>query len=126
MPKPVAPVLRPLESHSHSAFIESEVTKSSIMSTNKIRTYVLTGSVAAITATGAWYGAGLKTRQEFKQEQQTIREYPITEKIESLEATKRKLLQQRAELQGKIDKLTSKTTNVDEQATAKTSLPRGR
>lgn len=35
--------------------------------TNSIRTYVLTASVAAITATGAWYGAGLKTRQEYKQ-----------------------------------------------------------
>lgn len=34
-------------------------------STNKFRTYVLTGSVAAITATGAWYGAGMKTRREY-------------------------------------------------------------
>lgn len=34
---------------------------------NPIRTYVLTGAVAAITATGAWYGAGVKSRQEYKQ-----------------------------------------------------------
>jgi len=34
---------------------------------NKFRTYALTGSFAAITATGAWYGAGLKTRQEYSQ-----------------------------------------------------------
>ena len=34
---------------------------------SKIRPYILTASVAAITATGAWYGAGLKARQEFKQ-----------------------------------------------------------
>lgn len=32
-----------------------------------VRRFVMTGSVAAITATGAWYGAGLKTQQEFKQ-----------------------------------------------------------
>ena len=37
------------------------------MASSKPRVYILTGAVAAITATGAWYGAGLKTRQEFKQ-----------------------------------------------------------
>lgn len=37
------------------------------MAPNKARLYALTGAVAAITATGTWYGAGLKTRQEIKQ-----------------------------------------------------------
>lgn len=32
----------------------------------KIRRIIMTVSVAAITATGAWYGAGLKTKQEIK------------------------------------------------------------
>ena len=32
----------------------------------KARTVILTASIAMITATGAWYGAGLKTRQELK------------------------------------------------------------
>jgi hypothetical protein len=36
----------------------------SALTTKSLRRYVLTGSVAAITATGAWYGAGLKTQQE--------------------------------------------------------------
>lgn len=36
-------------------------------SSSNVRRFVLTASIAAITATGAWYGAGLKTRQEFKQ-----------------------------------------------------------
>ena len=36
-------------------------------STQNIRRYVMTASVAAITATGAWYGAGLKFRREVKQ-----------------------------------------------------------
>ncbi|KAI9838981.1 MAG: hypothetical protein M1819_004189 [Sarea resinae] len=31
------------------------------------RVVILTASIAAITATGAWYGAGLKTQQEYKQ-----------------------------------------------------------
>lgn len=34
---------------------------------NPLRTYVITGAVAAITATGAWYGAGLKAQHEHKQ-----------------------------------------------------------
>ena len=33
----------------------------------KIRRIIMTASIAAITATGAWYGAGLKTKQEIKQ-----------------------------------------------------------
>lgn len=37
------------------------------MATNKVRLYALTGAVAAITATGAWYGAGLNMRQELKE-----------------------------------------------------------
>ena len=40
---------------------------------NPLRTYVLTGAVAAITATGAWYGAGLKYRQEYKQVRRLLR-----------------------------------------------------
>ena len=35
----------------------------------KVRLYVVTASVTAITVTGAWYGAGLKMRQEYKQVQ---------------------------------------------------------
>jgi hypothetical protein len=31
------------------------------------RRFVLTGSIAAVTATGAWYGAGLKMKQDIKQ-----------------------------------------------------------
>jgi hypothetical protein len=33
----------------------------------KIRRIVWTAAIASITATGAWYGAGLKTRSELKQ-----------------------------------------------------------
>lgn len=37
------------------------------MSQQKIQRMVWTGAIAAVTATGAWYGAGLKTRQEIEQ-----------------------------------------------------------
>jgi predicted secreted protein len=50
-----------------SEHILSVSNQHSIMSnpnTAKLRRIVLTGSIAAITATGAWYGAGLKVQQE--------------------------------------------------------------
>lgn len=33
----------------------------------KIRRIILTGAITAITVTGAWYGAGLKTKSEINQ-----------------------------------------------------------
>jgi hypothetical protein len=33
----------------------------------KIRRIVWTGAIASVTATGAWYGAGLKTKSELNQ-----------------------------------------------------------
>jgi hypothetical protein len=38
----------------------------------KIRRIVWTGAVASVTATGAWYGAGLKTQQEMKEVRITL------------------------------------------------------
>jgi hypothetical protein len=32
-----------------------------------IRRFVWTGAIASVTATGAWYGAGLKTQKEIKE-----------------------------------------------------------
>lgn len=51
-------------------FIGDELTDQRAMpaaSVQTVRRYALTASVAAITATGAWYGAGLKSQQEFAQ-----------------------------------------------------------
>jgi hypothetical protein len=33
----------------------------------KIRRFVWTGAISAVTAMGAWYGAGLKTQSEIKE-----------------------------------------------------------
>ena len=44
------------------------------MSNNaKIRTIILAAGVTAITVTGAWYGAGLKIKQEYKQVRNILR-----------------------------------------------------
>ncbi|KAF2212442.1 hypothetical protein CERZMDRAFT_17396, partial [Cercospora zeae-maydis SCOH1-5] len=72
------------------------------------RIYALTGSVAAITATGAWYGAGLNMRQEYKQEIQKASEATPTEKLAQLETMRAQLQRTKDELQAKIDKLHGK------------------
>ena len=48
------------------------------MSNNpKVRTAFLAAAVTAITVTGAWYGAGLKIKQDFKQVRNILRPKPI-------------------------------------------------
>ena len=39
----------------------------------KARTIILTAGVTATAVTGAWYGAGLKTKQEIKQVRMILR-----------------------------------------------------
>jgi hypothetical protein len=51
----------------HSLRLSYIKTAMSGPSTASVRRVVLTGSIAAITAVGTWYGAGLKTEQERKQ-----------------------------------------------------------
>ena len=101
---------------------------------NKFRTYALTGSVAAITATGAWYGAGLKTRQEVKrvdtacrthgpntdfqyQGRSNVLEATAAERVQQMETARARLLQRRVELHAKIDRLTNKV-NAEDHADA--------
>ncbi|KXL50394.1 hypothetical protein M433DRAFT_2097 [Acidomyces richmondensis BFW] len=84
-------------------------------SPNPFRIYILTASVAAITATGAWYGAGLKTRQEFRRDRRTILETSPAKRIEEMEAFKALLLQRKAELQAKIDHLAARNAKKMDQ-----------
>ncbi|KAK3690588.1 hypothetical protein LTR37_019084 [Vermiconidia calcicola] len=88
----------------------------SSVSSQSIRRYILTASVTAITVTGAWYGAGLKSRQEFKKEKTAALEATPAQKIEQLESTKFRLLQQKADLQTKIDRLSAKTNTTSGDA----------
>jgi hypothetical protein len=96
-------------------------------STASIRRIVLTGSIAAITATGTWYGAGLKTQQErnqvrhcgllalykhlayVKQDKQATLESAASDQLAQMEALRGQLAHRRDELQAKIDQLTTKT-----------------
>ncbi|KAF2717023.1 hypothetical protein K431DRAFT_211795, partial [Polychaeton citri CBS 116435] len=74
-----------------------------------VRRWVLTISVATITATAAWYGAGLKYRQEFSQEHRKLVEASSLEKVQQLEKMRTKLVRQRSELQSKVDRLLAKS-----------------
>ncbi|KAM0709417.1 hypothetical protein Q7P35_003455 [Cladosporium inversicolor] len=78
-------------------------------STASVRRVVLTGAVAAITATGTWYGAGLKTQQERNQDKKTTLEAAATDQLAQMEALRAQLVNRRDELQAKIDQLTTKT-----------------
>ncbi|EON68767.1 hypothetical protein W97_08025 [Coniosporium apollinis CBS 100218] len=71
----------------------------------QIRRLVMTGAVAAVTVTGAWYGAGLKTRQEFKQERKVVLEASPEERISQLENARARLVTRRTELEKKISEL---------------------
>ncbi|KAI6788772.1 hypothetical protein KC325_g8994 [Hortaea werneckii] len=87
-------------------------------SSNPVRTWILTGSVAAITATGAWYGAGLKTRQEYNQERGVRLQATPAERIEQMEIAKT-----RAEL----DPVVAATSNLHlDQGTASGSANHSR
>lgn len=75
------------------------------MASQQTRRIVWTGSIAAITATGAWYGAGLKIKSEHKQEVQRRREASPTEKIAQLEESRGALVAKRLGLEKKIHEL---------------------
>ncbi|KAI4727569.1 hypothetical protein E4T49_04633 [Aureobasidium sp. EXF-10728] len=69
------------------------------------RRFVLTGSIAAVTATGAWYGAGLKMKQDIKQEQQKAAEATPLQQITELETYRANLVQKKIMLDKKIEEL---------------------
>ncbi|KAI9760586.1 MAG: hypothetical protein M4579_001555 [Chaenotheca gracillima] len=75
------------------------------------RRYVLTGSVAAVVMTGTWYGAGLKTQQEYKQERQEIHEAPVEARIAQLEGHRARMITKRTMLEKKLADLRGKRKN---------------
>ncbi|KAI9845611.1 MAG: hypothetical protein M1838_001671 [Thelocarpon superellum] len=68
----------------------------------QIRRIVLTASVASIVVTGAWYGAGLKTRQEVAVVSKTRAELSRTDRLAQLEEKRRHFLKQKADIDQKI------------------------
>jgi len=82
------------------------------MSQQQVRRIVWTGSIAAITATGAWYGAGLKTKQEIKDVVQKQREASPAEKIAQLEEHRGGLVAKRIGLERKIAELEARANGA--------------
>lgn len=68
----------------------------------------MTGGITAVTVTGALYGAGLKTKQEYKQEKKKLLEATPEEKIAQLETTRTELLTKKSELERKITALAAR------------------
>ncbi|RYP16665.1 hypothetical protein DL765_004985 [Monosporascus sp. GIB2] len=63
---------------------------------------IWTGAFAAVTIVGAIYGAGLKTKQEYKAEKKQIAEASIEERIAGLEQRRSALVSQRIPLENKL------------------------
>ncbi|KAI9788852.1 MAG: hypothetical protein M1816_006516 [Peltula sp. TS41687] len=72
---------------------------------SKVRGIILAASAATIVATGAFYGAGLKTQTERKHEQRIQMEATPAERIAHLEQRKGILVAKRNGLQKKIDEI---------------------
>ncbi|MCJ1314882.1 hypothetical protein MMC15_000196 [Xylographa vitiligo] len=81
----------------------------------KARRVILTASVAAITATGAWYGAGLKAHQERKQEVVAVRESTPAERIAMLESTRGQLIAKKIGLERKIQELEKRRSGMSRE-----------
>ncbi|KAI4190590.1 MAG: hypothetical protein L6R41_000683 [Letrouitia leprolyta] len=79
----------------------------------KYRTAIITGAVAAVTATGAWYGADLKTSQEARKELKKRREAPTQEMLSHLENTRNRLVAKKTSLEKKIAELEKKRHLAD-------------
>ncbi|CAD6572277.1 MAG: hypothetical protein ASARMPRED_005219 [Alectoria sarmentosa] len=71
----------------------------------RARTVILTAGVTATAITGAWYGAGLKTKQEIKQQVKSRAEATPADKIAYLEQTRSGLMSKKIGLEHKISQL---------------------
>lgn len=71
----------------------------------KIQRIIWTGAIASITATGAWYGAGLRTSGQIKKQIVKQREATPAEKIALLEEQRGALIAKKLGLEKKIKEL---------------------
>ncbi|OCL04212.1 hypothetical protein AOQ84DRAFT_301318 [Glonium stellatum] len=81
----------------------------------KIRRFVMTGAVFAITVTGALYGAGLKTQQEFKKEKKVLLQATPEERIAQLESARERLMTKKLEMERKIADVTARRIARDQK-----------
>ncbi|MCJ1456024.1 hypothetical protein MMC28_006381 [Mycoblastus sanguinarius] len=82
---------------------------------SKTRTVILTASTAALAVTGAWYGAGLKTKQEIKKIQKVKARGEVTpaQKIAYLEQTRSGLMAKKTGLEEKIAQLEARSSRKE-------------
>ncbi|PSN69004.1 hypothetical protein BS50DRAFT_632829 [Corynespora cassiicola Philippines] len=73
-----------------------------------VRRWILTGAITAITVTGAIYGAGLKSKQEFKQERKRVLEATPEDMIAQLQVARSELVNKKSELERKIARFTER------------------
>ncbi|KAF2798536.1 hypothetical protein K505DRAFT_357457 [Melanomma pulvis-pyrius CBS 109.77] len=79
-----------------------------MVSPQAVRRGILTASITIITATGAIYGAGLKSNHELKQERKRRQEATPEDMITQLEAVRSNLVREKTELEIKIAKFTAR------------------
>ncbi|KAF2203859.1 hypothetical protein GQ43DRAFT_365913 [Delitschia confertaspora ATCC 74209] len=86
-----------------------------MVTTQTVRRWILTGSITAITVTGAIYGAQLKTRQELRQEKKKILEAGPEEQIAQLEGARSELITKKNELERKIATVSARRIAREQQ-----------
>jgi hypothetical protein len=79
-----------------------------MVSPQVVRRWLWTGGITAVTITGTLYGAGLKTKREFKQEKRKLLEAPPEEQIVQLETARSELIAKKNELERKITALSAR------------------
>ncbi|KAI1403148.1 hypothetical protein F4819DRAFT_484935 [Hypoxylon fuscum] len=70
-----------------------------------LKRVIWTGAFAAVTFVGAIYGAGLKTRQDYRQERQRIVELPAEDRVRGLQERRDALVRERRPLEKKLGEL---------------------
>ncbi|PKS12094.1 hypothetical protein jhhlp_001391 [Lomentospora prolificans] len=85
----------------------------------KVRSAVWATGMAIIIIAGTWWGAGLRTNQDYEKEKKRILEAPVEEKIAVLEAQKKHLYSQQSLLQQKLDTFHAHVKEREEAAKRK-------
>jgi hypothetical protein len=79
-----------------------------------VRRWIMTGAVAAITITGTIYGAGLKGRQDVKQQKRQILEATPEERIAQLEVARAELVLKKNEMERKMGQIAERRRAKEE------------
>ncbi|KAK0655201.1 hypothetical protein B0T16DRAFT_316089 [Cercophora newfieldiana] len=113
-PKPPSAPARPARTAANSAPPRSAKPPGATAATSVVATwpkwkrYTVTGLFATAIISGAIWGASLKMQQEAKAENKKALEATVHERVLILEQRKEYLMQQKAEIQSKIDGLNAR------------------